>query len=181
VVGGHLVGIGGFMVGWKVRLAALTGLVAATTACGLSEKEFFKKLYKEQCSYQFACYEGASAASWTDESGCRDAYDANVDAGRDYFDGCKFKRKAAKECLKTLRKAECGPTDGAAIVAACEVTEIWDCLEDGDAGVCTPADQCCETCESGEVACGDGCIADGEACSETAGCACTWTDVCPAE
>ncbi len=119
------------MFGWRSRLVGVAALLALGSACGMTEKKFFKKLYKEQCDYQFACYEAASTASWTDEKGCRDVYSANADAGLEYFDGCRFKRSAAKECLKTLRKAGCGPAEQDIVASACDERTIWECLEDG--------------------------------------------------
>ncbi len=161
-----------------LELGALVGIVGLTTACGLTEKGFLKKLYKEKCAYEFSCYGEAAGTSWGSEDACRDAYEPVVDDGLEFFDGCKYDSKEAKDCLKVMKDAECGPTGQAAITTSCDVTTIWQCTEDGEQGACTPAEDCCDVCESDESACGDECIPAGDTCEDGAGCACNVLDVC---
>lgn len=122
------------MLGACSRFGAFNLLLLAVTlpglaACGLGEKEFLKKFYKERCELEFDCWLEDASATWGDDKSCREAFQTSVDEGKDYFEGCRFKQKEARACLKELRQAECGEREVvlADLDLECDESVLWEC------------------------------------------------------
>ncbi|MCO4747294.1 MAG: hypothetical protein KC912_21020 [Proteobacteria bacterium] len=85
-------------------LPILTALLL--TACGLSEEKYESKFAESYCEYALECFESPVLEfnGWTDMDTCVPDFGGRF---ADSSTGCIYDPKAAKDCLKALKKHPC--------------------------------------------------------------------------
>lgn len=113
----------------SLRFWCVTGLCGMLAGCGLSEERFLTKLYEAQCEYEFDCAPQLAEEAYGDLDGCDDAYQDQIQAGLDYFDGCRLDAGQAKACLDTLSGLQCleDPSGDEDLSDACDEQALWAC------------------------------------------------------
>lgn len=105
--------------------------VLVLTACGVKQDDYPSRFAEAYCEWavEAACVDSAVLEfnGWTDLESCVPSFGGRYQSA---VEGCVYDGKAAKQCLKEMKKHPCG--DGATLPESCDVAFMCG---DGDSGM----------------------------------------------
>jgi len=128
------------MVRVAFQFTALAALVGVTTACGLTEKKFEKKVIKAQCQLYQECSATDFDIEYESLKDCEDAVETQNSTDLDLYDDCDFVRDEAKDCLKAIENLPCEAEEADYVDFMNSCYNVWVCDgvgtgdDDDDAG-----------------------------------------------